>query len=81
MKFEVALPNLGKDAPDKAKISFWYCDIGETVTKGQDLVEMVTDKATFNVPSPAAGKLIEIRAKQEDTVKVGQVMAVLETEG
>jgi pyruvate/2-oxoglutarate dehydrogenase complex dihydrolipoamide acyltransferase (E2) component len=81
MKFEVALPNLGKDAPDKAKISFWYCEIGEAVTKGQDLVEMVTDKATFNVPSPAAGKLIEIRAKQEDTVKVGQVMAVLETEG
>ena len=81
MKLEVPLPNLGKDAPDKAKISFWYVEIGETIAKGQDLVEMVTDKATFNVPSPASGKLIEVRAKQEDTVKVGQVMAVLETEG
>ena len=81
MRLEVALPNLGKDAPDKAKISFWYIEIGEAVTKGQDLVEMVTDKATFNVPSTAAGKHVEIRAKQEDTVKVGQVMAVLEVEG
>jgi pyruvate/2-oxoglutarate dehydrogenase complex dihydrolipoamide acyltransferase (E2) component len=80
MRLEVALPNLGKDAPDKATVSFWYRAIGEGVKKGDDLVEMFTDKATFNVPSPAAGKLLEIRVKPQDVVKVGQAMAVLETE-
>lgn len=81
MRSEVKLPDLGKDAPDKAKVSFWYCEIGEGVKKGQDLVEMVTDKASFSVPSPHEGKLVEIRVKPEDVVKVGQVMAVIEAEG
>ncbi len=80
MKSEVTLPDLGKEAPNEARVSFWYCEKGEMVTKGQDLVEMVTPKATFNVPSPASGKLVDIRVKQEDVVKVGQVMAVLETD-
>lgn len=80
MRFEVALPNLGKDAPDKAKISFWYVETGETVAKGQDLVEMVTDKATFNVPAPAGGVLKEVTATEGDKVQVGSVMAVIEGE-
>lgn len=80
MRLEVRLPPLGEDAPDKARLSFWYCEVGEKVEKGQDLVEMVTDKATFNVPSPASGRLVQVLAKQEDTIQVGQVMAILETE-
>ena len=81
MRLEVALPNLGKDAPDKATVSFWFSDAGESVKKGEDLVEMVTDKATFNVPSPATGKIVEVCAKEEAVVKVGQVMAIMEVEG
>jgi len=81
MRVEVKLPDLGEGAGKEATVSFWYFEEGAAIKKDEDLVEMVTDKATFNVPSPASGKLIEVRAKQEDTVKVGQVMAVLETEG
>ena len=77
MQFE--LPPLGDDAPDEAEVSFWYVDPGEAVEEGQDMIEMVTDKAAFTVPSPAAGTVKELLVDEGDTVKVGQAMAVLET--
>ena len=72
------LPDLGEDAPDEATVSFWYFEEGEEVAAKEDLVEMVTDKATFNVPCPAAGTLVEIRAGDGAKVKVGEVLGVLE---
>jgi len=78
MEHNVELPELGDDAPDEAEISFWYVEEGEEVEEGQDLVEMVTDKAAFTVPSPAGGTLKEIKVREGDTVQVGQVMAVIE---
>jgi pyruvate/2-oxoglutarate dehydrogenase complex dihydrolipoamide acyltransferase (E2) component len=79
--FEFRLPDLGKDAPDRATVSFWYFEEGEDVEEKADIVEMVTDKATFNVPSPVAGRLVEIRASDGTKVKVGEVLGVLEVEG
>jgi pyruvate/2-oxoglutarate dehydrogenase complex dihydrolipoamide acyltransferase (E2) component len=78
MAHEVKLPDLGKDAPDKAEVSFWYVEVGEKVEEGQDMVEMVTDKAAFTVPSPASGTLKEIRVQEGEVAKVGSVLAVLE---
>jgi pyruvate/2-oxoglutarate dehydrogenase complex dihydrolipoamide acyltransferase (E2) component len=75
---DVKLPELGKDAGDEARVSFWYVDVGETVEEGGDLVQMLTDKATFDVPSPAAGKLVEQLAGEEKTVKVGEVLCRIE---
>ena len=78
MSLDMVLPELGKDAGDEAEVSFWYVEEGEAVEEGQDMVEMVTDKAAFTVPSPATGKVKEIRAIEGDKVRVGDVMAVLE---
>jgi pyruvate/2-oxoglutarate dehydrogenase complex dihydrolipoamide acyltransferase (E2) component len=78
MAHEVKLPPLGDDAPDEAEISFWYVEEGEQIEEGQDLVEMVTDKAAFTVPSPVGGTLSQKRAEEGDTVAVGQVMAIVE---
>ncbi len=78
MDFEVKLPPLGEDAPDQAEVSFWYVEEGEAVEKGQDMVEMVTDKAAFTVPAPAGGTLKDILTGEGDTVQVGEVMAILE---
>lgn len=78
MALEMVLPELGEDAGDEAEVSFWYVEEGEAVMEGQDMVEMVTDKAAFTVPSPADGKVKEIRAREGAKVKVGDVMAVLE---
>ncbi len=78
MAFEVKLPPLGEDAPDAAEISFWYVEEGETVEEGQDMVEMVTDKAAFTLPVPASGIVKTIVAKEGETVKIGQLLAVVE---
>ena len=78
MEHEVRLPELGEDAPDEAEVSFWYVSEGERVEEGQDLLEMVTDKAAFTVPSPVSGVVKQILGREGDTVKVGQVMALIE---
>lgn len=80
MKVEVKLPPLGDDAADQASVSFFYPEVGDHVDQGDELVEMLTDKAAFNVPAPASGKLVEIVARDNAVVKVGQTLAVIETE-
>ena len=77
---EVRLPDLGEDAGNSAKVTFWYFKEGDKVEEGADLVEMMTDKATFNVPSPATGRLAEIRVREDEEVEVGDVLAVMEKE-
>jgi len=63
---------------DKASISFWYKQPGEAVKAGEDLVELVTDKATFNMPSPSSGTVKELLVSEGDTASVGQTIAVIE---
>ena len=77
---DVRLPELGAEAGDEARVSFWYVDVGEEVEEGDDLVQMLTDKATFDVPSPAAGKVVGLVAQEDQEVKVGQVLCRLEVE-
>ena len=78
MEHEVRLPELGDDAPDDAEVSFWYIDVGEEVKEGQDLLEMITDKAAFTVPSPVGGTLKEILKQEGDKAKVGEVLGIIE---
>ncbi len=73
---DVILPELG-DGVTEAVVSFWHCEKGDQVEKGDDLVEMVTEKATFNVPAPASGTLTEIYAKEGETAKVGEAIATI----
>lgn len=74
---DVKLPELAKDV-DTAVVSFWHFEIGEEVSEGADLVEMMTEKATFNVPVPVSGKLINILAEEGQEVRVGDVIATIE---
>jgi pyruvate/2-oxoglutarate dehydrogenase complex dihydrolipoamide acyltransferase (E2) component len=76
--YEVTLPDLGEGAGDEAAVSVWLVEEGDSILKGDDLVEMTTDKATFNVPSPVAGILVEMVAEEGDTVEVGEVLALIE---
>ena len=74
---KVALPELGEGI-DKATVSYWYFKEGEKVNEKDDLVELTTDKATFNLPSPATGTLSEIFFHEGDTVNVGELLATIE---
>ena len=71
---DVKLPPLAEGVV-KANISYWHKSAGQDVKKGEDIVELVTDKATFNMPSPASGTLREVLANEGDEVMVGQVIA------
>lgn len=73
----VVLPKIGEDV-NEATVSFWHINKGEKINKGDDLVEMVTDKAAFNVPSPASGVLTKVMFEEGQTAKVGQTIAIIE---
>jgi len=78
---DVVMPSLGEDAGDECTLSFWHVEAGETVSQDDPLVEMATDKAVFDVPSPLAGKVVEVFFGEDDVVKVGDKIAVIETDG
>ncbi|HUT37440.1 MAG TPA: biotin/lipoyl-containing protein [Planctomycetota bacterium] len=80
-RIEFKLPDLGEDAGNEAIVSFWYAEVGEQVKESDGIVEMRTDKATFDVPCPVSGQLVEVRAHDDDKVKVGDVLAIIETGG
>ena len=73
----ITLPILAEGV-DKASVSYWFKQVGDTVKKDEDLVELVTDKATFNMPSPVAGTVKKILVSEGDSAKVGQEIAVIE---
>jgi 2-oxoglutarate dehydrogenase E2 component (dihydrolipoamide succinyltransferase) len=74
---EVTLPELGEGIT-QANVSYWHFAEGEHVEEGVDLVELATEKATFNLPAPSSGILKNIYFAEGDVVKVGDVLAVIE---
>lgn len=80
MRYEVTLPNLDDDDDEMAKaiVSLWLADEGDILTESDDLVEMTTDKASFTVPSPKTGTLVERMVEEDQEVQVGDVLCVLE---
>lgn len=74
---KVVLPELSEGV-DKAVVSYWYFKEGEKVNEKDDLVEITTDKATFNLPSPGTGTLSEIMFHEGDDVRVGETLAIIE---
>lgn len=76
---KVTLPELGEEIKS-AVVSYWHIEAGDKVNEGDDLVEMATDKATFNLPAPASGTVKEVFFAEGDTVQVGETLAVIEEE-
>ena len=74
---KVVLPELGENIA-KATVSYWYFQEGEKVNEKDDLVELTTDKATFNLPSPATGIISEIFFREGDTVHAGEMLAIID---
>ena len=71
---EVKLPSVAEGV-NKASVSYWHRVVGDSVKEGEDLVELVTDKATFNLPAPASGTLKEVLISEGEEAKVGQILA------
>jgi pyruvate dehydrogenase E2 component (dihydrolipoamide acetyltransferase) len=77
-KVEFRLPPLGEGI-DAATVTGVLVNAGDAVAADQGLFEVETDKAAVPIPAPSAGKVVELRIKKGDKVKVGAVVAVLES--
>lgn len=74
---KVVLPELGEGI-EKATVSYWLIEVGAQVKEGDEILEMATEKAVFNVPCSTAGVLKEKLVKDGDDVKVGEDLAIVE---
>lgn len=73
---EVEMPALGESVTE-GTVTQWLKEIGDKVEADEPLVEVATDKVDSEVPSPVAGYLAEIRVGEDETVDVGEVIAVI----
>src|SRR5262245_40757528 len=80
MATEIRVPTLGESVTE-ATIGKWFKKVGDAVAADETLVELETDKVTVEVPSPAAGVLSEIAAKDGETVGVGTVLGSIDGAG
>jgi dihydrolipoamide dehydrogenase len=73
---EVKLPELGESITEGI-ITSWLVAVGDAVEVDQPIVEISTDKVDTEIPSPVAGVVQELRADVDDTIEVGQVIALI----
>ena len=73
---EVTLPALGESVTE-GTISRWLKTVGDTIDVDEPLVEVSTDKVDTEVPSPAAGTLLDIRVQEDEDAEVGSVLAII----
>ena len=79
-KFELKLPKMGESVAE-ATITSWLKEVGDTIEMDEPVLEIATDKVDSEVPSEVDGKLIEKLFEADDVVKVGQTIAIIETDG
>jgi len=79
-RFEFKLPDIGEGIAE-AEIVAWHVKIGDTIGEDQQIADMMTDKATVEMESPVAGKVLELAGEVGDQIPIGSVLAVIETEG
>ena len=77
MATEIRVPTLGESVTE-ATIGKWFKKQGDAVAVDEPLLELETDKVTVEVPSPAAGVLAEIAAKDGETVGVGALLGAID---
>ena len=80
MAFEFKFPDIGEGLTE-GEIVRWLVKEGDEVKEGQPLVEVETDKALAEIPSPRTGVILKIMAKGKEIVKVGQVIVVIGEKG
>ncbi|MFD7816268.1 2-oxoglutarate dehydrogenase, E2 component, dihydrolipoamide succinyltransferase [Streptomyces sp. NPDC059785] len=77
---DVVLPALGESVTE-GTVTRWLKEVGEEVAEDEPLLEVSTDKVDTEIPSPAAGVLLEIVVGEDETAEVGAKLAVIGAPG
>ena len=78
--YKFKLPDIGEGIAE-AEIVAWHVKVGDVIGEDQQIADMMTDKATVEMESPVAGKVVELAGEVGDQIPIGSVLAVIETEG
>ena len=79
-QFEIIMPKMGESI-EEATITKWFINEGDVIEEDDVLLEIATDKVDSEIPSPVAGKVKKIMFKQDETVPVGTVIAIIDLGG
>ncbi len=80
MPYEFRFPDIGEGLTE-GEIVRWLVKEGDEIKEGQPMVEVETDKALAEIPSPKTGVVLKIMAREKEIVKVGQVIIILGEKG
>jgi len=76
-RVEISMPQLGESIAE-GKVIKWLKQVGEFVERDENLLEVMTDKVTVEIPSITKGKLVEIIVQEDQSAQVGEVLGILE---
>ncbi len=79
-QFEIVMPKMGESVQE-ATITKWFVSVGDMVEEDTALAEIATDKVDSEIPSPVDGKVVKILFNENDTVAVGEVIAIISLDG
>jgi 2-oxoisovalerate dehydrogenase E2 component (dihydrolipoyl transacylase) len=79
-KFTFKMPDIGEGIAE-AEIVAWHVKVGDRVEEDQEIVDMMTDKATVPMESPVSGTVLEVAGAEGDMVAIGSMLVVVEVEG
>src|SRR6267142_4485618 len=75
MAREFKLPDIGEGVHEGEEVK-WFVREGDPIRENDPVVEVMTDKVTVQIPSPVTGKILQLRAKEGEVVKVGATLVV-----
>jgi 2-oxoglutarate dehydrogenase E2 component (dihydrolipoamide succinyltransferase) len=79
-RIEFKMPKLGESITEAAIIT-WFKNVGDTIEENEMLLEVATDKVDSEVPSTTSGTISEILFKENDVIKIGDTIAIINTDG
>jgi len=78
--YEFKLPDIGEGIAE-AEIVEWHVKVGDVIDEDAHLADMMTDKATVEMESPVAGKVVKLAGEVGDQIAIGSILVTIETEG
>lgn len=74
---DILVPDLGEGI-EKAVVACWHVQKGDRVNADDDIVELVTDKASFNISAGSSGQVRDIQVEEGEEARIGAVLAIID---